>query len=43
MWLPVTEVPPEEEGGSPLAFASRSHKDFALVCVCVCVFAYVCD
>lgn len=30
MWMPVTEVPDEEEGGTGLTFASRSHRDFAL-------------
>lgn len=30
MWMPMTEVPPEEEGGTGLCFASGSGRDFAL-------------
>lgn len=30
MWMPLTEVPPEEEGGTGLCFASGSGRDFAL-------------
>jgi hypothetical protein len=30
MWLPLTPIPPEEEGGTGLLFASGSHRDFAL-------------
>ncbi|CAM9562288.1 unnamed protein product, partial [Ascophyllum nodosum] len=29
-WLPLAPVPSIREGGSPLVFASRSHRDFAL-------------
>ena len=29
-WVPLQPVPPEEEGGSGLVFADRSHKDVAL-------------
>lgn len=29
-WIPLEEVPAKREGGSPLVFASRSHRDFAL-------------
>ncbi|GAB5034747.1 Hypothetical protein NocV09_02100520 [Nannochloropsis oceanica] len=30
LWLPLTPIAPEEEGGTGLLFASRSHRDFAL-------------
>lgn len=30
LWLPLTPIPPEEEGGTGLLFASKSHRDFAL-------------
>ena len=30
VWMPMTEVPPEEEGGTGLCFASGSGRDFAL-------------
>ena len=30
MWMPMTEVPPEEEGGTGLCFANGSGRDFAL-------------
>jgi ectoine hydroxylase-related dioxygenase (phytanoyl-CoA dioxygenase family) len=29
-WIPLQKVPPQEEGGSSLVFASASHRDFAL-------------
>ncbi|CAB1113097.1 unnamed protein product [Ectocarpus sp. CCAP 1310/34] len=29
-WIPLEEIPAKREGGSPLVFASRSHRDFAL-------------
>ena len=30
LWLPLTPIAPEEEGGTGLLFASKSHRDFAL-------------
>lgn len=30
MWMPMTEILPEEEGGTGLTFATKSHRDFAL-------------
>lgn len=30
MWMPMTAIPPEEEGGTGLCFASGSQRDFAL-------------
>jgi hypothetical protein len=30
IWIPLKPVPPQEEGGSGLTFASGSHRDFAL-------------
>lgn len=30
MWMPLVEIPPEEEGGSGLTYADGSQKDFAL-------------
>ncbi|CAN0327379.1 unnamed protein product [Pylaiella littoralis] len=29
-WIPLDDVPARKDGGSPLVFASRSHRDFAL-------------
>lgn len=29
-WIPLDAVPARKDGGSPLVFASRSHRDFAL-------------
>lgn len=29
-WIPLASVPSTKEGGSPLTFASKSHRDFAL-------------
>lgn len=29
-WIPLHAVPAKKEGGSPLVFASKSHRDFAL-------------
>ncbi|CAM9250110.1 unnamed protein product, partial [Hapterophycus canaliculatus] len=29
-WVPLDAVPAREDGGSPLVFASKSHRDFAL-------------
>eukprot|EP00903_Cladosiphon_okamuranus_P014776 g13690.t1 len=29
-WIPLEAVPARKDGGSPLVFASRSHRDFAL-------------
>lgn len=30
MWMPMTPIPPEEEGGTGLCFANGSQRDFAL-------------
>lgn len=29
-WIPLDAIPAKKDGGSPLVFASKSHRDFAL-------------